>query len=66
VAKRQQSAVSLPALRRAATTSNLPNMNPEPHPAQDKVTPFMDDAKFNSLTHDVYSAGINQYHQAGW
>jgi hypothetical protein len=41
-------------------------MNPEPHPAQDKVTPFMDDAKFNSLTHDVYSAGINQYHQAGW
>jgi hypothetical protein len=29
VAKRQQSAVSLPALRRAATTSNIPGMNTE-------------------------------------
>jgi hypothetical protein len=67
VAKRQQSAISLPALRRAATTSNITGMNAEAQPtAQDRVTPFMDDAKFNSLNHDVYSAGINQYHQAGW
>ncbi|KAH5034580.1 hypothetical protein HBI75_088400 [Parastagonospora nodorum] len=66
VAKRQQSAISLPALRRAATTSNITNANAEAQPTQDRVKPFMDDAKFNSLNHDVYSAGINQYHQAGW
>jgi hypothetical protein len=24
--------------------------------------PFMDDARYNSLTHDVYSAGLNDTH----
>ncbi|KAL5114319.1 hypothetical protein ACEQ8H_007794 [Pleosporales sp. CAS-2024a] len=67
VAKRQQSAISLPALRRAATTSNITTMNPEAHPTQERlIIPFMDDARYNSLNQDVYSAGINQYHQAGW
>jgi hypothetical protein len=66
VAKRQQSAISLPALRRAATTSNIPGMNAETQHAQANATPFMDDAKFNSLNQDVYSTGINQYHTRGW
>ncbi|OAK96669.1 DUF1752-domain-containing protein [Phaeosphaeriaceae sp. SRC1lsM3a] len=68
VAKRQQSAVSLPALRRAATTSNITGMTAEAqqNQMQNGNAPFMDDAKFNSLTHDVYSTGINAYHQAGW
>lgn len=66
VAKRQQSAVSLPALRRAATTSNITGMTAEAQQHQNGNAPFMDDAKFNSLTHDVYSTGINAYHQAGW
>jgi hypothetical protein len=66
VAKRQQSAISLPALRRAATTSNLPGMTAETQHAQGSTTPFMDDAKFNSLTQDVYSAGLDPYHSQGW
>jgi hypothetical protein len=66
VAKRQQSAVSLPALRRAATTSNITRMTNEPQQNQDSTTPYMDDAKFNSLNQDVYSAGLTEYHSRGW
>jgi hypothetical protein len=66
VAKRQQSAISLPALRRAATTSNLPSLSAVTHPAQGSTTPFRDDAGFNSLNQDVYLAGIDLYHSQGW
>jgi hypothetical protein len=66
VAKRQQSAISLPALRRAATTSNLPGMSAETQHATSSTTPFMDDARFNSLNQDVYSAGLDPYHSQGW
>ncbi|KAH4215377.1 hypothetical protein HBI80_252250 [Parastagonospora nodorum] len=40
-----------------------PSMSAEARPVQDRVTPFMDNAKFNSLNHNVYTAGIDQYHQ---
>ncbi|KAH5050566.1 hypothetical protein HBI73_243520 [Parastagonospora nodorum] len=41
-----------------------PSMSAEARPVQDRVTPFMDNAKFNSLNHNVYTAGIDQYHQS--
>ncbi|KAF1911940.1 hypothetical protein BDU57DRAFT_523202 [Ampelomyces quisqualis] len=64
VAKRQHSAVSLPALRRAATTSNITSMaNDAQQQNQNKTSaPFMDDARFSSLNQDVYSAGLNDTH----
>jgi hypothetical protein len=66
VAKRQQSAISLPALRRAATTGHLPGMSADTQYATDSTTPFMDDTRFNSLNQDAYSAGLDPYHSQGW
>jgi hypothetical protein len=66
VAKRQQSAISLPAMRRAATTSNLPGMSAETQHAQGSTIPFMDDARFKSLNQEVYSADPDPYHSQGW
>jgi hypothetical protein len=66
VAKRQQSAISLPALHRAATTSNLPGMSAEMPHAMSSTAPFMDDARFNSLNQYVYSDGLDPYHSQGW
>jgi hypothetical protein len=65
VAKRQQSAVSLPALRRAATTSNITGMNAE---AQRNGAPFRDNTKDNNSfnDHDFYNQGLLEYHQKGW
>jgi hypothetical protein len=66
VAKRQQSAISLPALRRAATTSNLPSMSAETQHAKGSTAPFMDDAGLYSLNQEVYAAVAVPYHSEGW
>jgi hypothetical protein len=66
VAKRQQSAMSLPALHRAATSSKLLDTSTEARPATSSTRPFIDDAKFKSLNQDVYSAGLDPYHSQGW
>jgi hypothetical protein len=38
----------------------------EPQHTQERVMPFMDAAKSNSLSNEFYLAGINQYHEKGW
>jgi hypothetical protein len=68
VAKRQQSAVSLPALRRAATTSNIPGISTLAQQNIDNTHPYRDSNKdANSFNdQDSYAAGLNQYHVSGW
>lgn len=71
VAKRQQSAVSLPALRRAATTSNIPGMSTQasknvdtPVQSRDDTKDAKDAASFNDQ--EFYSQGLDAYHRYGW
>jgi hypothetical protein len=68
VAKRQQSAVSLPALRRAATTSNIPGMVSQAQQNVNNAAPYQDSNKDASSFNDqeYYSQGLGDYHQYGW
>ncbi|KAF2025573.1 DUF1752-domain-containing protein [Setomelanomma holmii] len=63
VAKRQQSAISLPALRRAATTSNIAGMHAD---AQQNTTHFKDSTKDANSFNDHFSEGLLDYHMKGW
>jgi len=62
VAKRQQSALSLPALRRAATTNDIKGM---PH-GEPSNAPYKDNKNNNSYTEQFYSQGLQEYHERGW
>lgn len=62
VAKRQQSALSLPALRRAATTNDIKGM---PH-GELSNAPYKDSKNNNSYTEQFYSQGLQEYHERGW
>ena len=68
VAKRQQSAVSLPALRRAATTSNITGMTSQAQQNVNNTVPIRDDAKDAASFNDqeFYSQGLDAYHRYGW
>jgi hypothetical protein len=55
VAKRQASAVSLPALRRAATTSNIPGMGAEAQRNTNTTT-------VNNSFHNEYFGDVGDYH----
>jgi hypothetical protein len=66
VPKQQPSAISLLDLRTAATTSNILGMNAETRHAQVNTTPFMDDAKFNSLKLDFPNEWMYDYNTTGW
>lgn len=62
VAKRQQSALSLPALRRAATTSDIKGLPQGTRPD----VPYKDNKNNNSYTEQYYSQGLQEYHERGW
>lgn len=69
VAKRHQSAVSIPALRRAMTTNDIKGLNAFPQQAQqnmDKPTTFKDVTKNNNSYNDYFDQGLQEYHQKGW
>lgn len=66
VAKRQQSAVSLPALRRAMTTGDVKGLNTNPQQAQIRATTFRDNNKNNSSYNDYFDQGLLEYHTSGW
>ncbi|KAH9876459.1 hypothetical protein J1614_003590 [Plenodomus biglobosus] len=68
VAKRQQSAVSLPALRRAMTTGDVQGLNTNTHQAQIRSTTFRDNKndKDVSVFDAVWDDGLQEYHRSGW
>lgn len=61
VAKRQQSAVSLPALRRAMTTGDVQGLNTNTQQAQIRSTTFRDHRNHHSH-HPVHSKDPNHHH----
>lgn len=65
VNKRAQSAVSIPALRRAMTTNDIKGMD---HPQQNllKSAALRDGTKNNSSYNDYFDQGLQEYHQKGW
>lgn len=63
VNKRAQSAVSMPALRRAMTTNDL---NAFPQQNFTKSTTFKDPTKNNNSFNDYFDQGLQEYHQKGW
>ena len=66
VAKRQKSAVNLPALRRAMTTGDVRGLNTNAQQSQIRSTTFRDDNKAISLLNDVFEHGLGDYHRSGW
>jgi hypothetical protein len=66
VNKRAQSAVSLPALRRAMTTNDIKNINTLPQQAMNKSSTFRDATKNNNSYNDYFDQGLQEYHQKGW
>jgi hypothetical protein len=65
VAKRQQSAVSLPALRRAATTSNITGMTSQAQQNVNPSTSFKDTSSVDAQS-NYFDSGLNIYHVSGW
>ncbi|KAG9380023.1 DUF3295 multi-domain protein [Pyrenophora tritici-repentis] len=66
VSKRQQSAVNLPALRRAMTTGDVQGLNTNAQQSQIRSTTFRDDNKAISSFNDVFEHGLGDYHKSGW
>jgi hypothetical protein len=66
VAKRQQSAVNLPALRRAMTTGDVKGLNTNEQQAQIRSTTFKDDDKPSSTYNQFFDSGLGDYHKSGW
>ncbi|KAI8931542.1 hypothetical protein NX059_011197 [Plenodomus lindquistii] len=64
VAKRQQSAVSLPALRRAMTTGDVQGLNTNAQQAQIRSTTFRDSKNDNNAADfsSVFDSGLGEYH----
>ncbi|KAF2825138.1 DUF1752-domain-containing protein [Ophiobolus disseminans] len=65
VAKRQQSAVSLPALRRAATTSNIPGITSQVQQSANPSSSFKDTNSVDAQS-NYFDSGLNIYHVSGW
>ena len=67
VAKRQQSAVNLPALRPAMTTGDVKCLNTNEQQAQIRSITFRDDNKPDSSYNQFFdSADAQEYHRSGW
>jgi hypothetical protein len=67
VAKRAQSAVNLPALRRAMTTGDVKGLNTNDQQAQIRSTTFRDDNKPDSSYNQFFDGGdAQEYHRSGW
>ncbi|KAF2009506.1 DUF1752-domain-containing protein [Aaosphaeria arxii CBS 175.79] len=67
VNKRVQSAVSIPALRRAATTNDIKGLHAFPQQAvNSKAQTPNEPAKNNSSYNDYFDQGLQEYHQKGW
>ena len=66
VNKRVQSAVSVPALRRAATTNDIKGMNRNPQQHLIKTTALREAGKSNNSYNDYFDQGLQEYHQKGW
>lgn len=64
VNKRAQSAVSIPALRRAMTTNDIKAL---PQQALNRsATSRVDNTKNNNSYNDYFDQGLQEYHQKGW
>lgn len=66
VAKRQQSALSLPALRRAATTNDLPGMKNGPQQNQNLANTIQENIAADSAQSTWAAMGLDNYHATGW
>ena len=73
VNKRNQSAVNLPALRRAMTTNDIKGLKAFPQQGQQGInrndSTFRDAvnaAKNNNSYNDYFDQGLQEYHQKGW
>jgi hypothetical protein len=66
VNKRQHSAVSIPAMRRAMTTNDIKGLNVFPQQAMQKATTYRDNTKNNNSFNDYFDQGLQEYHQKGW
>jgi hypothetical protein len=66
VNKRAQSAVSIPALRRAMTTNDIKGLNAYPQHNLLKDATSRDAAKNNNSFNDYFDQGLQEYHQKGW
>ncbi|OAG00163.1 DUF1752-domain-containing protein [Paraphaeosphaeria sporulosa] len=67
VNKRAQSAVSMPAMRRAATTSDVKGLQAHAQQTNNliKAATHREAAKNNSYN-DYFDQGLQEYHQKGW
>ncbi|KAJ4349385.1 uncharacterized protein N0V89_008000 [Didymosphaeria variabile] len=66
VNKRAQSAVSMPAMRRAATTNDFKGLQAQAHQNNlIKAATHREAAKNNSYN-DYFDQGLQEYHQKGW
>ncbi|KAH8695809.1 hypothetical protein GQ44DRAFT_634561 [Phaeosphaeriaceae sp. PMI808] len=66
VAKRQHSAISLPALRRAATTSNITGLNNTTQQNQNTSSSFRDGSQEDDSQNQYFESGLLDYHMKGW
>ncbi|KAF1832503.1 DUF1752-domain-containing protein [Decorospora gaudefroyi] len=67
VAKRQQSAVNLPALRRAMTTGDVQGLNTNAQQSQMRSTTFKDNDKIDNSYNQFFDGGdAQEYHRSGW
>lgn len=66
VNKRAQSAVSIPALRRAMTTNDIKGLDAYPQQNLLKSAALRDGIKNNSSYNDYFDQGLQEYHQKGW
>ncbi|KAF2650342.1 DUF1752-domain-containing protein [Lophiostoma macrostomum CBS 122681] len=65
VNKRQQSAVSIPALRRAMTTNDLTLKYPQEGIKSSRIRE-QPPTKNNNSYNDYFDQGLQEYHQKGW
>ncbi|KAH7119694.1 hypothetical protein B0J11DRAFT_66410 [Dendryphion nanum] len=66
VNKRQHSAVSIPALRRAATTNDIKGLKAFPQQAKVQAPLIKEAVKNNNSYNDYFDQGLQEYHQKGW
>jgi hypothetical protein len=66
VNKRAQSAVSIPALRRAMTTNDIQGLNGGAPQAMNKSLTFREGAKNTNSFNEVFEQGLQEYHHKGW
>ncbi|KAJ4298974.1 hypothetical protein N0V90_004218 [Kalmusia sp. IMI 367209] len=66
VNKRAQSAVSIPALRRAATTNDIKGLHTNTQHHLIKAATIREAAKNNNSYNDYFDQGLQEYHQKGW